>query len=234
MTPAPSRIVILTGAGISAESGIDTFRDEGGIWSKVDYRDVATPEGFARNPGIVHDFYNQRRRGLHGIEPNAAHVALARLEREFAGNLMLVTQNIDDLHERGGSQRVVHMHGELNRALCARCGKRHDWSEDMDAFSVCEACGRTGHMRPDVVWFGEMPYQMDRISAALALCDLFVSIGTSGNVYPAAGFVEEAKAAGAHTVELNLEPSEGRSHFAEAHYGRATEMVPAFVTRVLG
>jgi len=233
MTDKPSRIVILTGAGISAESGVDTFRDEGGIWSKVDYRDVATPEGFARNPMLVHDFYNERRRGLKGIEPNAAHFALARLEREFPGNVLLVTQNIDDLHERAGSTRMIHMHGELTRALCARCGTRHLWHEDMDAFSVCEACGGTGHMRPDVVWFGEMPYQMERISAAIALSDLFVSIGTSGNVYPAAGFVEEAKFAGAHTVELNLEPSEGRSHFAEAHYGKATEIVPAFVDEIL-
>lgn len=233
MPEKPSRIVILTGAGISAESGVDTFRDVGGIWSKVDYRDVATPEGFARNPSLVHDFYNERRRGLQGIEPNAAHFALAQLERAFSGNVLLVTQNIDDLHERAGSQRLIHMHGELARALCARCGTRHGWGEDMDAFSICESCGGTGHMRPDVVWFGEMPYQIDRISAAIALCDLFVSIGTSGNVYPAAGFVEEARFAGAHTVELNLEPSEGHSHFAEAHHGKATEIVPAFVERVL-
>jgi NAD-dependent deacetylase len=233
MTNKPTRIVILTGAGISAESGVDTFRDKGGIWSKVDYRDVATPEGFARNPGRVHEFYNERRRGLRAIEPNAAHFALARLEREFSGNVMLVTQNIDDLHERAGSTRLIHMHGELARSLCTRCGTRTPWQEDMDAFSVCESCGGTGHVRPDVVWFGELPYQMERISAAIALCDLFISIGTSGNVYPAAGFVEEAKFAGAHTVELNLEPSEGRSHFAEAHYGKATEIVPAYVKSVL-
>ncbi|WP_024589066.1 Sir2 family NAD+-dependent deacetylase [Aliihoeflea sp. 2WW] len=231
--PRYSRIVILTGAGISAESGVDTFRAKDGIWSKVDYRDVATPQGFARDPDRVHAFYNSRRRGLASVEPNAAHAALARLERAFAGTVLLVTQNIDDLHERAGSSRLIHMHGELVRALCANCGQRHEWSDDMDTDHPCPTCHSAGFLRPDVVWFGEMPYQMERISAAIALCDLFVSIGTSGNVYPAAGFVEEAKMAGAHTVELNLEPSEGRSHFAEAHYGLATELVPAFVDRVL-
>ncbi|MCO6386110.1 Sir2 family NAD+-dependent deacetylase [Aliihoeflea sp. 40Bstr573] len=229
-----SRIVILTGAGISAESGVDTFRAKDGIWSKIDYRDVATPQGFARDPDRVHEFYNERRRGLVSVSPNAAHAALARLEREFAGNVLLVTQNIDDLHERAGSSRLIHMHGELVRALCANCGQRHDWPGDMDVGHSCPACHSAGYLRPDVVWFGEMPYKMERISAAIALCDLFVSIGTSGNVYPAAGFVEEARIAGAHTVELNLEPSEGRSHFAEAQYGRATEIVPAFVEKLLG
>lgn len=229
----PSSIVILTGAGISAESGVDTFRDKGGIWSKVDYRDVATPQGFVRNPDMVHDFYNQRRRGMAGVEPNAAHFALARLEREFAGSFLLVTQNIDDLHERAGSRKLVHMHGELGQALCANCGTRHAWREDMSRETPCLACHSTGFMRPDVVWFGEMPYHMDRIEEALTGCDLFISIGTSGNVYPAAGFVEEARHAGAHTVELNLEPSEGFSLFSEAVHGRATEVVPAFVERVL-
>lgn len=229
----PSSIVILTGAGISAESGVDTFRDRDGIWSKVDYRDVATPEGFARNPALVHDFYNQRRAGLGKVAPNAAHMALARLGREFAGKLLLVTQNIDDLHERAGSQRPVHMHGELTKALCANCGTRHEWREGMSTQSLCPRCKTVGHIRPDVVWFGEMPYHMDEIDDALEGCDLFVSIGTSGNVYPAAGFVEHARHAGAHTVELNLEPSEGRSHFDEAIHGRATEVVPAYVERLL-
>jgi NAD-dependent deacetylase len=227
------RIVILTGAGISAESGVDTFRDRNGIWSKVDYRDVATPEGFARNPRKVHGFYNERRRRLLGIRPNAAHEALARLEAVYGGSYLLVTQNIDDLHESAGSRRPVHMHGEVNSALCEACGARSRWSGDMSINSQCPHCQTTGRMRVDVVWFGEMPYHMDRIEAAIATCDLFVSIGTSGNVYPAAGFVEQARLAGAHTVELNLEPSEGCSSFEEALYGRATEVVPAFVSRLL-
>ncbi len=229
----PSSIVILTGAGISAESGVDTFRDQGGIWSKVDYRDVATPQGFARNPRLVHDFYNQRRRGMAGVMPNAAHAALARLDREFAGELLLVTQNIDDLHERAGSTRLVHMHGELGQALCTNCGNRLHWPGDMDTDSLCPACHSIGTVRPDVVWFGEMPYHMGRIQRALEGCDLFVSIGTSGNVYPAAGFVEEARHHGAHTLELNLEPSEGHTLFAEAEHGRATQIVPSFVERLL-
>lgn len=233
MDRLPNHIVILTGAGISAESGVDTFRDEGGIWSKIDYRDVATPEGFARDPARVHDFYNARRSALAGVEPNAAHRALARLEKAFEGNLLVVTQNIDDLHERAGSSHVIHMHGELRGVLCANCGSRHRRSEALSADVACPACGSKGYMRPDVVWFGEMPYHMERILAALKACDLFVSIGTSGNVYPAAGFVNEAALAGARTLELNLEPSEGASCFNEARHGRATELVPAFVNEIL-
>ncbi len=229
----PSSIVVLTGAGISAESGVDTFRDRDGIWSKFDYRDVATPGGFARNPALVHDFYNQRRSGLSSVTPNAAHIALAELEREFRGKFLLVTQNIDDLHERAGSRRHVHMHGELTKALCSNCGARHSCEGDMSSLSSCPSCRMVGHVRPDVVWFGEMPYRMDEIDEALAGCDLFVSIGTSGNVYPAAGFVEQARHAGARTVELNLEPSEGFDLFEEAIHGRATEIVPAFVERLL-
>jgi len=227
-------IVILTGAGISAESGVDTFRARDGIWSKVDYRDVATPEGFARDPARVHEFYNMRRRGLANVQPNAAHFALARLEKEYKGSVLLVTQNIDDLHERACSKRLIHMHGELAKALCEACGKQSQWSGDMSTDSICPSCGFIGHMRPDVVWFGEMPYHMERILAALAGCDLFVSIGTSGNVYPAAGFVEQATLAGAHSVELNLEPSEGARLFAEAHHGKATVVVPEFVEGLLG
>lgn len=225
---------MLTGAGISAESGVDTFRDKDGIWSKIDYRDVATPQGFERNPGLVHDFYNQRRRGMASVEPNAAHFALAELEREFHAHFLLVTQNIDDLHERAGSRQLIHMHGELAKALCMNCGSRHEWRDDLSTSVPCPVCRHTGLMRPDVVWFGEFPYRMDEIEAALGACDLFVSIGTSGSVYPAAGFVEEARSAGAHTVELNLEPSEGRNLFAEAIHGRATEIVPAFVEQLLG
>ncbi|MEO9339978.1 NAD-dependent deacylase [Mesorhizobium sp. SB112] len=227
------RIVILSGAGISAESGVDTFRDKHGIWSKVDYREVATPEGFARNPAKVYDFYNRRRRGLRGVKPNAAHAALARLEDEFSGSFLLVTQNIDDLHEGAGSKNLVHMHGELNSGLCIVCGLRQPWHDDMSIDSKCKSCDTIGFMRPDIVWFGEMPYEMERIDEALSSCDLFISIGTSGNVYPAAGFIEEAKGAGAHTVELNLEPSEGYDLFAETHLGPATKVVPDYVSRFL-
>ena len=231
--PEFSSVLVLTGAGVSAESGVDTFRDKGGIWSRIDYRDVATPEGFARDPDRVHDFYNMRRARMKEIAPNAAHLALARLEREFPGDFLLVTQNIDDLHERAGSEKLLHMHGEHCKALCANCGSRREWREDLSRALACPACGSAGAMRPDVVWFGEMPYHMESIEAALPNCDLFVSIGTSGSVYPAAGFVRDARRAGAHTVELNLEPSEGFSSFAEAHHGRATEVVPAFVERLL-
>lgn len=226
-------IVVLTGAGISAESGIDTFRDKGGLWSKVDFRDVATPEGFAADPVRVHDFYNARRAGLAGVGPNPGHEALARLEAGFEGEFLLVTQNIDDLHERAGSRKVLHMHGELGRALCANCGMRHEWRGDLSVDVACPACGSGGFLRPDVVWFGEMPYRMEEIYQALNRADLFVSVGTSGSVYPAAQFVQEAGRAGAHTVELNLEPSEGRDDFDEAIHGNASEVVPAFVERVL-
>lgn len=229
----PSSIVILTGAGISAESGISTFRDPDGIWAKMDYREVATPEGFAANPAKVHEFYNWRRRNVLTVEPNAAHVALARLEREFTGEFLLVTQNVDNLHKRAGSQKMIHMHGQHDQALCNACGMRSAWNGEMSLTSTCASCGAVGHMRPDVVWFGEMPYQMDRIQRALADCDLFVSIGTSGNVYPAAGFVREARESGARTVELNLEPSMGARHFSEAQHGPATVVVPRFVDRLL-
>lgn len=227
------RIVILTGAGLSAESGLATFRDKDGIWSKYDISEVATPEAFARDPAKVHDFYNQRRRGLRLAAPNTAHLALARLEREFPGQVTIVTQNIDPLHEAAGSQRLIHMHGELLKALCAHCDARHPWHDDLSTEVACPSCGRAGGMRPDVVWFGEMPYQMDEIYDLLAEADLFASIGTSGTVYPAAGFVREALTAGAHTVELNLEPSEGTSLFAEKIHGPATQVVTQWVERLL-
>ncbi|WP_336057736.1 Sir2 family NAD+-dependent deacetylase [Nitratireductor sp. CH_MIT9313-5] len=229
----PERIVILTGAGISAESGVDTFRDKDGIWSKYDYRDVATPEGFDADPELVHDFYNARRAGLAKVKPNAAHKALARLEEAYGERLVLVTQNIDDLHERGGSRNVIHMHGELKRALCSHCGQRHDWEGDMSTATPCPSCHLKGSMRPDVVWFGEMPYHMERIYDALRDCDLFLSIGTSGNVYPAAQFVQEAARAGAHTVELNLEPSQSMRQFGELIHGPATKVVPRYVDGLL-
>ncbi|MFN4020268.1 MAG: NAD-dependent deacylase [Erythrobacter sp.] len=228
-----NRIVILTGAGISAESGIDTFRAAGGLWEQHRVEDVATPEGFARNPNLVLNFYDMRRAALAHVAPNPAHRALARLERDFTGELLLVTQNVDDLHERGGSARVLHMHGELNSALCTACETRSPWLGPMIERPPCPVC-RAPALRPDIVWFGEMPYQMGRIYQALEACDLFVSIGTSGAVYPAAGFVQEARGAGAHTLELNLEPSEGSRHFHETRHGPASVMVPEWVEEVLG
>ncbi|MGE3528047.1 MAG: NAD-dependent deacylase [Methyloceanibacter sp.] len=228
-----SHVVVLTGAGLSAESGLGTFRDKGGLWAEFDLEAVATPQGFARDPKRVHDFYNLRRSRLGAAKPNAAHLALARLEREHGGEVLTVTQNVDPLHEAAGTKNLIHMHGELARVLCAACGTSVAWASDLSTETVCASCGKAGLMRPDVVWFGEMPRAMDRIAAALQACDLFISIGTSGSVYPAAGFVAEARSSGAHTVELNLEPSEGASLFAEAHYGPATEIVPDYVARLL-
>lgn len=225
-------IVILTGAGISAESGVDTFRSAGGLWEQHRVEDVATPEGFARDPDLVLNFYDARRAALRNVEPNAAHRALGRLEREWDGRLLLVTQNVDDLHERGGATKVLHMHGELGSALCGQCDSRHRWESSLIDRPPCPTCG-TSALRPDVVWFGEMPYQMDTIYAALGQADLFVSIGTSGAVYPAAGFVQEAKAAGAATLELNLEPSEGSHWFDETRHGPAGELVPEWVQEML-
>ncbi|MGB7419841.1 MAG: NAD-dependent deacylase [Erythrobacter sp.] len=232
MTQA-NRIVILTGAGISAESGIDTFRDAGGLWERHRVEDVATPEAFAHDPDLVLRFYDARRQALGAVTPNAAHEALGRLEREFPGELLLVTQNVDDLHERGGAARVLHMHGELKSALCSACGTRSRWGGPMIERPACPACGEAA-LRPDVVWFGEMPYEMERIYAALERADLFVSIGTSGAVYPAAGFVDAAREAGAHTLELNLQPSEGSHRFHEARHGPAGMLVPQWVEQVLG
>ena len=234
ISPA-ARIVILTGAGISRESGLHTFRDPDGIWARHRIEDVATPEAFRRDPAAVHAFYNVRRRGLTdpAIQPNAAHRALAELERRWRGEVLLVTQNIDDLHERAGSRNLIHMHGELLKRRCAHCGDVTPCREDLAADLACLACASLGTLRPHVVWFGEMPLEMDRIFAALGEAELFLSIGTSGTVYPAAGFVTEARAAGAHTVELNLEPSEGRTLFAEAVHGPATEIVPTYVERLL-
>ena len=218
-----------------AELGISTFRDKHGVWAKYDYREVATPEGFLRNPAMVLEFYNMRRSQNAGVQPNAAHAALARLETEHPGDVLIVTQNVDRLHEAAGSRKLIHMHGDLGQSLCQHCGQRHPWgAEELTVDIRCPACANAGGMRPDVVWFGEMPYHMERIYAALGQADLFISIGTSGTVYPAAGFVAEARAAGAQTVELNLEPSEGVSYFHETIHGRATEVVPAYVARLLG
>lgn len=229
------RIVILTGAGISKESGLDTFRCAGGLWSTVRIEDVATPEAFARDPARVQSFYDARRRGLleQAVQPNAAHEALVELERRLPGEVLVVTQNIDDLHDRAGQRNLVHMHGELLKARCTGCAAVVPRRDSLAADPRCPACGAERGLRPHVVWFGEMPLEMDRVHAALAGCGLFVSIGTSGNVYPAAGFVREAHAAGARTVELNLEPSEGAGLFDETVYGPATRTVPDFVARLL-
>lgn len=228
--PAPPSLVVLTGAGVSAESGLATFRDAGGIWSRVRIEDVATPEAFARNPARVHEFYNARRAALAGVQPNAAHHALARLERAWPGSFLLVTQNVDDLHDRAGSH-PLHMHGELRRVRCLACDAGHRWEAELSVATPCPNCG-AARLRPDIVWFGEMPMGLDRIDAALDGCGLFVSVGTSGSVYPAAGFVAEVQG-WAHTVELNLEPSEGAALFDEAHHGPATEVAPKFVDRML-
>lgn len=229
-------IVILTGAGISAESGIATFRASDGLWEDHRPEDVATPEAFEADPDLVHRFYNARRRQLVGgdVEPNAGHVALARLEHELDGDVLLVTQNIDDLHERAGSRRVLHMHGELLRSRCADCGAVSDFRGDVDGTTRCPVCGTEGAMRPHVVWFGEIPLGMEDIIRALEHCDTFASIGTSGNVYPAAGFVQLARESGAHTVELNLEPSWTNTDFAETRLGPAGTTVPQWVDEVLG
>ncbi len=233
MEPA---IVILTGAGISKESGLDTFRDAGGTWAHFSLEDVCTPQGFARNPALVYEFYNTRRREIQTaeVQPNAAHEALARLEAEWPGPVFLVTQNVDNLHERAGSKNLIHMHGELCRALCTHCEQTAEWLGDMSEASICPSCGKAGGIRPDIVWFGEMPYHMERIYTLLETCGLFMSIGTSGVVYPAAGFVQHVRnQTDARTVEINLEPSEGASAFLDRLYGPATQIVPAFVDDLL-
>ncbi|GMU45313.1 MAG: NAD-dependent protein deacylase [Pseudomonadales bacterium] len=229
-----SSIVVLTGAGISAESGIQTFRGGGGLWEGHDIEEVATFDGYVRNPRKVLSFYNDRRRDLRraGIEPNAAHLALAEFERNHPGEFLLVTQNVDDLHERAGSRELRHMHGELDKVRCQRCHQVYSSREDIEPSTQCPWCMAAGRVRPHIVWFGEMPFHMDEIHLRLARCDLFVSIGTSGNVYPAAGFVELAHQRGITTVELNLEPSEGAALFSEGHYGPATTIVPEFFARL--
>jgi NAD-dependent deacetylase len=232
-------IFILTGAGISAESGLGTFRDKQGegIWAKFDPMKLATPEAFARNPSEVLAFYDLRRRNLLSAKPNAAHLALARLETglvERGGRLTLVTQNIDDLHERAGSRRVIHMHGELLKARCGACEAIHLWRDDLTVTQACPACGRAGTMRPHVVWFGEMPLALDSIDRALRKADLFVAVGTSGAVYPAAGFVAEARGYGLATCELNLEAADNTDLFDEQRLGLASETVPAWVEELVG
>ncbi len=234
MHPLP-RVVVLTGAGISAESGIRTFRASDGLWEEHKVEDVATPEGFARDPQKVQAFYNARRRQLTSdeIKPNAAHEALAKLEAALGDHFLLVTQNIDNLHERAGNRNVIHMHGELLKVRCVSSGQVLHWQEDVKESDRCHCCQFPSALRPHVVWFGEMPLQMDEIYQALAQADYFIAIGTSGHVYPAAGFVHEAKLQGAHTVELNLEPSQVGSEFEEKEYGLASEVVPRFVQQLL-
>ena len=226
-------IVILTGAGVSAESGLATFRGPDGLWEGHRVEDVCTPEAFARDPEVVHAFYDARRAKLATVEPNAAHEALARLDSEWRGELLLVTQNVDDLHERAGSKRLLHMHGELTSGWCLSCDQRFAWAGPMGTTAECPNCATIGLMRPDIVWFGEMPYEMERIDEALRRCHLFVSIGTSGAVYPAAGFVQTARYCGARTLEMNLEPSLGSYIFNESRTGPAGELVPLWVDEVL-
>lgn len=236
---AINNIVILTGAGISAESGIATFRGPDGLWEGQRVEDVATPEAFARDPHLVQYFYDQRRAKLNDVQPNAAHHALARLDAEWRGDLLLVTQNVDDLHERAAADlglqaRLLHMHGSLRSAWCLSCDKRSPCQGDLAHSPACPRCGISGCLRPDIVWFGEMPYGMAQIEAALARCDLFVSIGTSGAVYPAAGFVASARRLGAQTLEINLDESEGSAMFDDSRRGPAGALVPQWVEEVLG
>ncbi|MBO9410121.1 MULTISPECIES: NAD-dependent deacylase [unclassified Ruegeria] len=227
------KIVILTGAGISAESGLGTFRDEGGLWSQHRIEDVATPEGFARDPALVQGFYNARRIQAASAQPNPAHQALTRLQRNWPGDVVIVTQNVDGLHEAGGAKNVLHMHGTLAVALCAACDHRWVAPAEMSVGESCPACAAPA-ARPDVVWFGEMPYHMETIYNHLSEAAIFASIGTSGQVYPAAAFVHEAAKAGARTVELNLEPSDGASSFETVILGPASETVPRWVDDLLG
>lgn len=224
------KIVILTGAGISAESGLSTFRDSDGLWEGHDPMQVATPEAYDADPDLVQRFYDERRASLSRVAPNAAHRALARLEESLGDDLLVVTQNVDDLHERAGSQRVHHLHGRLRAAWCTACDARHEWDQPLRHRPPCPGCG-SASLRPDVVWFGEIPHGMEVVEEALWECDLFVSIGTSGVVYPAAAFVHWARR---DTLELNLDPSAGASDFATSRRGPATELVPAWVEDLLG
>ena len=228
-----NRIVILTGAGVSAESGLATFRGPDGLWEGHRVEDVCAPDAYRRDPALVHAFYDARREKLGTVQPNAAHEALARLDSEWPGELLLITQNVDDLHERAGSKRLLHMHGELTSGWCLACDRRFPWVGAMGETAECPLCGTAGRVRPDIVWFGEMPYDMDRIDQALQHADLFVSIGTSGAVYPAAGFVQTARYCGAKTLEMNLEPSLGNTFFDESRIGPAGKLVPDWVDEVL-
>ncbi len=227
-----SSIVVLTGAGISAESGLSTFRDSNGLWENHRIEDVATPEAFVRNPRLVQRFYNLRRAQLRTVEPNAAHLALARLEAAWSGAFLLVTQNVDDLHERAGSRNLAHMHGELRKVRCVFCQTIHPWDDDVTLESPCPECGTRKSLRPHIVWFGEMPLGLGPIQEALSGCGLFAAIGTSGVVYPAAGFIEQVSPF-AYTIEINKEATEVNSGFFDRRTGNATECVPALVEELL-
>tara|TARA_B110000444_G_scaffold251454_1_gene279335 strand:- start:1040 stop:1747 length:708 start_codon:yes stop_codon:yes gene_type:complete len=226
-------IVVLTGAGISAESGIKTFRAADGLWENHPIDDVATPEGFERNPQLVYEFYNQRRQQLLSdqVKPNAAHSYLAKFEHEYPGQFLLVTQNVDNLHERTGSENLLHMHGELLKMRCLNSQLVFDIDKDFDFDTECRCCRSAGNLRPQIVWFGEMPFYMNKINQALETCDIFVAIGTSGNVYPASGFYQTAKIRRAHTVEINLEKTS--SGFDEHIVGNASEIVPSYFEKLL-
>ncbi|QIE47091.1 NAD-dependent deacylase [Pseudohalocynthiibacter aestuariivivens] len=228
----PEKIVILTGAGISAESGLSTFRDAGGLWAQHRVEDVATPEAYQRDPTLVHAFYNARRTRAAEAEPNAAHIALARLEAKHPGDVLIITQNVDDLHARAGSRNLVHMHGRLMGALCHACQHRWPAPREMRATDPCPACN-AAQTRPDIVWFGEVPYGAEIIDPALSAADLFVAIGTSGNVYPAAAYAQHTARLGAHTVQINLEAASNARDFAESHFGPATDVVPKWVESIL-
>lgn len=226
-------IVVLTGSGVSAESGLATFRGPDGLWEGHRVEDVATEEAFHSDPRLVHSFYDARRAQLKTVEPNPAHHALARLDAKWPGELLLITQNVDDLHERAGSKRLIHMHGELAKGWCLGCDGHFAWRGPMGTAAKCPRCEKSGMVRPAIVWFGEMPYEMDRIDDALQRCHLFVSIGTSGAVYPAAGFVQTARYSGARTLEINLEPSLSSIFFDESRTGPAGKLVPKWVEEVL-
>lgn len=227
------KVVVLTGAGISAESGLKTFRDNNGLWENHKVEDVATPEAFTRDPALVYRFYNLRREALADSSANAAHLALKDLEHALGQNFLLITQNVDNLHEQAGSRQLLHMHGELNKARCTRCHQVFNWRQHLDQTDQCPHCYSQASLRPHIVWFGEMPLFMDEIYHALSRCDLFISIGTSGNVYPAAGFFDIAQQHGAKTVELNLEPSLNARAFSEGYYGPATDIVPNYVQQLI-
>lgn len=229
------KIVVLTGAGVSAESGICTFRNENGLWEKYKLEDVATLDGYKKNPGLVLDFYNKRRQDFchRDVLPNAAHYALVELEKNFTGDFLLITQNIDNLHEQAGSKKVIHMHGELLKARCPKSNQVISWTHDMNEHDLCHCCQHPEKLRPHIVWFGEMPLALDRIYHHLSQADLFIAIGTSGTVYPAAGFVEEVKSVGAYAIEINIERSDIHSHFDHVLQGKATQVVPRLVEKLL-
>lgn len=230
-----SNIVVLTGAGISAESGIRTFRAADGLWEDHRIEDVATPEAFERDPELVQRFYNMRRQPIldKEVHPNAAHRALAKLENEFPGKLTLITQNIDNLHEQAGSENVLHMHGEILKMHCKKTKQVYPCEQSLSVDDICGCCSQKGYLRPHIVWFGEMPLFMDEIYQCLEQADLFVAIGTSGNVYPAAGFVEIANQVGADSLEINLEQSNVASAFDKVMYAPATDAVPKWVSTII-